>query len=43
MVIKQMIRWAGHVAKMGALEMKSEDLKGRDHLEVLGIDRRVLE
>jgi hypothetical protein len=43
MIISQMIRWGGHVAHMGALEMQSEDPKGSDHLEVLGIDERVLE
>jgi hypothetical protein len=41
-VISQ-IRQAGHVAGTGALEIQREDLKGIDHLEVQGINGRMLE
>jgi hypothetical protein len=43
LIISQMIRWGGYVAQLGALEIQSQDLKGRDRLEDLGIDGRVLE
>jgi hypothetical protein len=42
-MVISLIRRAGHVAGMGALEIQSEDLIGKDHLEVLGIDGRILE
>jgi hypothetical protein len=46
-VKSRMMRWAGHVARMGNTvnEKKNtflEWLKGRDHLEDLGIDERII-
>jgi hypothetical protein len=38
-VIKSRIRWAGHVA---CIEIRSENLKGRDHSEDLGVDGRII-
>jgi hypothetical protein len=41
-----MVKWAGHVACIRRWEMsakvKLENLKGRDHLEDLGVDGRIL-
>jgi hypothetical protein len=36
------VRGAGHVACMGEMKIRSEDLKGRDHLEDLDIDGRII-
>jgi hypothetical protein len=40
------MRWAGNVACMGetrnAYKILFKNLKGRDHLEDLGVDRRVI-
>jgi len=36
-----MMRWAGHVAYMYA-KCWSENLKGRDHLEDLGVDGKIV-
>jgi hypothetical protein len=40
------IRWSGQVARMGKMKMHtvfwSENLKGRDHSEDLGVDERLI-
>jgi hypothetical protein len=38
------MRWMGHVARMGEIRTKfwSENLKGRDHTEDLGIDEKII-
>jgi hypothetical protein len=40
------MRWVGHVAHMGemrnAYKIWLENLKGRDHLEDLGVDGRII-
>jgi hypothetical protein len=40
------MRWAGHVARVGemrnAFKISSENLKGRDHSEDLGVDGRII-
>jgi hypothetical protein len=40
------MKWAGHVARMGRRDMLtklwSENLKGRNHLEDLGVHVRIL-
>jgi hypothetical protein len=40
------MRWAGHVARMGKLEMRTvfwlEDLKRRDHLKNVGIYGKII-
>jgi hypothetical protein len=40
------IRWAGHVARMGRVELHTGfwwgNLTGRDHLEDTGIDGRII-
>jgi hypothetical protein len=47
MVIKlRRLHWAGHVARREKLEIRtqfwSENLKGRDHLEDVGVDGRII-
>jgi hypothetical protein len=44
-VIKsRMMRWAGHVAQLGKMLTKfwSENLKGRDHSEDIGVGGRII-
>jgi hypothetical protein len=45
-VIEWRMRWARHVARMGAVinayRIWSENLKGRDYSEELGIDGRII-
>jgi hypothetical protein len=40
------LRWTGHVARMGELGnayiFRSENLKGRYHLEDVGLDRKII-
>jgi hypothetical protein len=45
-IINMRLRWTGYVARMGIREMRTkfclESLKGRDHLEDLGADERII-
>jgi len=40
------MRWVGHTARMEAMRMHttfwSENLKGKDHLEHLGVDGKII-
>ena len=46
MIKSTIMRWAGHVARMGEMTRSCRilvgDLRERDHLEVLGIDWRII-
>jgi hypothetical protein len=43
---KRRVRWVGHVAHLGemrnAYKILSDSLKGRDHLEDLGMDGKII-
>jgi len=45
--LQRILRFAGHVARMGKMRNASkilvENLKGRDHLEYLGVDGKIIE
>jgi hypothetical protein len=43
MVIRlRKMRWLGYVACMGEMKFWSENPKGRDHFEDLGLDGRII-